>query len=79
LDLDTVQALIRGLANFEGVKKKKKRFHLFWILYLILIFLKKGVFVISHDESLITALCDELWAMEPGKVKHFILILLYFH
>jgi len=29
------------------------------------------VFVISHDETLITAVCDELWVMEPGKVAIF--------
>ena len=43
-----VQALIRGLASFNG-----------------------AVFVISHDEHMITAVCDELWVVEPGRVFSF--------
>lgn len=45
LDLDTVQGLIRALANFQG-----------------------GVLVVSHDEHLISAVCDELWIIEDRKV-----------
>lgn len=44
LDLDTVEALIQGLANYEG-----------------------AVFVISHDEHLITAVCNELWVLQDKK------------
>ena len=45
LDLDTVQALIRALARYEG-----------------------GVMIVSHDEHLITAVCDELWIIRDKKV-----------
>eukprot|EP00053_Salpingoeca_punica_P013269 m.119637 g.119637 ORF g.119637 m.119637 type:complete len:746 (+) comp16157_c1_seq1:131-2368(+) len=45
LDFDTVQALIRALATFEG-----------------------GVLVVSHDEHLITATCDELWIIRDKQV-----------
>ncbi len=44
-DLDTVQALIRALSEFQG-----------------------GVLVISHDEHLITAVCDELWIIRERRV-----------
>ena len=30
-----------------------------------------AVFVISHDEHMITAVCDELWVVEPGRVFSF--------
>eukprot|EP00127_Corallochytrium_limacisporum_P002174 Clim_evm68s108 gene=Clim_evmTU68s108 len=46
LDLETVQALIMGLLNFEG-----------------------GVFVISHDTQMISAVCNELWVMEDQKCQ----------
>lgn len=29
-----------------------------------------GVLVVSHDEHLITAVCDTLWVAEDGAVKH---------
>ena len=45
LDYDSVQALIRALANFQG-----------------------GVFVVSHDEHLISATCDELWIIQDRHV-----------
>lgn len=45
LDLDTVQGLIKALANYEG-----------------------GVFVVSHDEHLISAVCNELWVIKDKKV-----------
>ena len=45
LDLDTVQGLIKALAEFKG-----------------------GVLVVSHDEHLITAVCDELWIIKDKKV-----------
>eukprot|EP00163_Fabomonas_tropica_P012724 TRINITY_DN2407_c0_g1_i1.p1 TRINITY_DN2407_c0_g1~~TRINITY_DN2407_c0_g1_i1.p1 ORF type:complete len:295 (-),score=68.18 TRINITY_DN2407_c0_g1_i1:7-765(-) len=48
LDLDTVEALILALTEFDG-----------------------GLFIISHDEHLITAICDELWILEDGSFKHF--------
>jgi ATP-binding cassette subfamily F protein 3 len=44
-DLDTVQALIRALSEFQG-----------------------GVLVVSHDEHLITAVCDELWIVKDRRV-----------
>ena len=35
-----------------------------------------GVLVISHDEHLVTSICEDLWVAEPGKVitTHGILI-----
>jgi ATP-binding cassette, subfamily F, member 3 len=30
-----------------------------------------AVFIISHDEHMITAVCDELWVVEPGRVFSF--------
>jgi ATP-binding cassette, subfamily F, member 3 len=48
LDIDAVDALIAGLAGFEG-----------------------GVLMVSHDQYLIEASVDELWAVEGGKVHVF--------
>jgi len=45
LDLDTVQGLVKALAEFKG-----------------------GVLVVSHDEHMITAVCDELWIIKDKKV-----------
>ncbi|EGD73389.1 P-glycoprotein [Salpingoeca rosetta] len=45
LDLDTVQALIRALADYDG-----------------------GVMIVSHDEHLIKAVCDELWIIRDKQV-----------
>ncbi|EDQ84385.1 uncharacterized protein MONBRDRAFT_34730 [Monosiga brevicollis MX1] len=45
LDLDTVQALIHALMEYQG-----------------------GVMIVSHDEHLITAVCDELWIIQDQKV-----------
>eukprot|EP00730_Choanoeca_flexa_P020452 TRINITY_DN9987_c0_g1_i1.p1 TRINITY_DN9987_c0_g1~~TRINITY_DN9987_c0_g1_i1.p1 ORF type:complete len:770 (+),score=186.99 TRINITY_DN9987_c0_g1_i1:53-2362(+) len=45
LDLDTVQALIQALAEYQG-----------------------GVMIVSHDEHLITAVCDELWIIRDKQV-----------
>eukprot|EP00045_Choanoeca_perplexa_P009610 m.92961 g.92961 ORF g.92961 m.92961 type:complete len:751 (-) comp14970_c0_seq1:169-2421(-) len=45
LDLDTVQALIKALAGYQG-----------------------GVMIVSHDEHLITAVCDELWIIRDRQV-----------
>ena len=28
-----------------------------------------GLLVISHDEHLVTSICEELWVAEPGKVS----------
>ena len=28
-----------------------------------------GVLVISHDEHLVTSICEELWVAEPGRVR----------
>ena len=28
-----------------------------------------GLLVISHDEHLVTSICEELWVAEPGRVR----------
>ena len=48
LDIDAIDALIAGLAEFKG-----------------------GVVMISHDQFLIEASVDELWAVEGGKISAF--------
>ena len=48
LDIETVEALARALAVFQG-----------------------GVLVITHDERLISQVCDEIWLMHDQTVTKF--------
>lgn len=48
LDIDTVEALIHAINNYEG-----------------------GVLIVSHDEHLISNVCDEIWVCDAGQLTKF--------
>lgn len=30
-----------------------------------------GVFIVSHDEYLISTVCDQIWTIEDNTIRHF--------